>query len=61
MKRILGKWYNLAENQDIEVVWDTTEEYTIENELKKGQIKVMKPKHVKELMGYLAKIRREKG
>ena len=42
MKRILGKWYNLAENQDIEVVWDTTEEYTIENELKKGQIKVIK-------------------
>lgn len=28
--------------------------------LKKGQIKAMKPKHVKELKGYLAKIRREK-
>ena len=27
--------------------------------LKKGQIKLMKPKHVKELMGYLAKIRKE--
>jgi hypothetical protein len=27
--------------------------------LKKGQIKAMKPKHVKELKGYLAKIRRE--
>ena len=28
--------------------------------LKKGQIKAMKPKHVKELKGYLAKIKREK-
>ena len=27
--------------------------------LKKGQIKLMKPKHVKELKGYLAKIKRE--
>ena len=28
--------------------------------LKKGQIKLMKPKHVKELKTYLAKIKREK-
>ena len=37
-----GKWYNLAEDTDVEVKWNTTEENTIENELKKGQIKVIK-------------------
>ncbi len=37
-----GKWYNLAEDTTVEVKWNTTEENTIENELKKGQIKVIK-------------------
>ena len=37
-----GKWYNLAEDTEVEVKWNTTEENTIENELKKGQIKVIK-------------------
>ena len=37
-----GKWYNLAEDTTVEVKWNTTEENTIENELKKGQIRVIK-------------------
>lgn len=37
-----GKWYNLAEDTQVQVKWNTTEENTIENELKKGQIKVIK-------------------
>mgnify|MGYP003079780359 CR=1 FL=1 len=37
-----GKWYNLAEDTTVEVKWNTTEENTIENELKKGQVKVIK-------------------
>ena len=37
-----GKWYNLAKDTEVEVKWNTTEENTIENELKKGQVKVVK-------------------
>ena len=37
-----NKWYNLAEDTTVEVVWDTDTEYTIENELMKGQIRVIK-------------------
>lgn len=37
-----GKWYNLADDKTVEVKWNTTEENTIENELKKGQVKVIK-------------------
>ena len=37
-----NKWYNLAENKDVIVKWNTTENTTIENELKKGQVKVIK-------------------
>lgn len=37
-----GKWYNLADDKTVEVKWDTTEESIVENELKKGQIKVNK-------------------
>ena len=42
MKRILRKWYDLAKDTEVEVKWNTTEENTIENELKKGQVKVKK-------------------
>lgn len=42
MKKILGKWYNLSEDKTVEVKWDTTEESIVENELKKGQIKIIK-------------------
>lgn len=37
-----NKWYNLAENTDIKVEWNLTKEIQVENELKKGQIKVIK-------------------
>ena len=37
-----NKWYNLAENKDIKVEWNLTKEIQVENELKKGQIKVIK-------------------
>lgn len=37
-----NKWYNLAEDTKTEVVWDKDTANTIENELKKGQIRVIK-------------------
>ncbi|MBR0491546.1 MAG: Cys-Gln thioester bond-forming surface protein [Clostridia bacterium] len=37
-----GKWYNLAEPVDIKVEWNETSNVTIENELKKSQVKVIK-------------------
>ena len=37
-----GKWYNLTKNTDINIEWNKTTNTTIENELKKGKIKVTK-------------------
>lgn len=37
-----NKWYDLAEDTKTEVIWDKDTANTIENELKKGQIKVIK-------------------
>lgn len=37
-----NKWYNLAEDTDIKIEWKETTETTIQNELKKGRIKVIK-------------------
>ncbi len=37
-----NKWYNLASDTDVKVEWNTTSENTITNELKKGQIRVIK-------------------
>ena len=37
-----NRWYNLAEDTTTEVVWDKDTANTIENELKKGQIRVIK-------------------
>lgn len=37
-----NKWYNLADDTDVEVEWNLTKELQIENELKKGTIKVIK-------------------
>lgn len=37
-----GKWYNLAEDTEVKVEWNETTETTIENELKKGRVKVIK-------------------
>lgn len=37
-----NKWYNLADNTNIEVKWDEETSKTIENELKKGQVRIVK-------------------
>ena len=37
-----NKWYNLAKNTDVKVEWNLTKELQIENELKKGAIKIIK-------------------
>lgn len=37
-----NKWYDLTEDTEIKVEWDTTINTIIENELKKGQVKVIK-------------------
>lgn len=37
-----GKWYNLADDTNIKIEWNNETKTTIENELKKGQIKVIK-------------------
>lgn len=37
-----NRWYNLAEDTDIKVEWNLTKELQIENELKKGAIKIIK-------------------
>ncbi len=42
MKKTFGKWYNLAGDTEIKVEWDKTKESTIENELKKAQVRVIK-------------------
>ena len=42
MKKILGKWYNLAEDTEINIEWNKTIKSVVENELKKGKIRVIK-------------------
>lgn len=37
-----GKWYNLAEDTPIKIEWNNETKTTIENELKKGKVKVIK-------------------
>ena len=37
-----NEWYNLADETNLEVKWNETTEKTIENELKKGQIRIIK-------------------
>lgn len=37
-----NEWYNLAEDTKLQIKWNETTEKKIENELKKGQIKVIK-------------------
>ncbi len=37
-----NKWYNLSENTDVKVEWNSTKELKIENELKKGNVKIIK-------------------
>ena len=42
IEKTTNKWYNLAGDTEITVEWDKTKESVIENELKKGQIRVIK-------------------
>ena len=42
IEKSTNKWYNLANNTDVKVEWNTTKNQTIENELKKGQIRIIK-------------------
>ena len=42
IEKITGKWYNLSDDTKVEIKTDETAETTIENELKKGQVKVIK-------------------
>lgn len=37
-----NKWYNLADEVNVEIKWNETTNTTIENELKKGQVKIIK-------------------
>lgn len=37
-----NEWYNLAEDQELQIKWDETTKTQVEDELKKGQIKVIK-------------------
>ena len=37
-----NEWYNLAENQNLQIKWNETTKTQVEDELKKGQIKVIK-------------------
>ena len=37
-----NRWYNLAEDTEVKVEWNNVTNATVENELKKGQIKVIK-------------------
>lgn len=37
-----NKWYNLSDNVDIKINWDEETTKNIENELKKGQLKIIK-------------------
>ena len=42
IEKTTNKWYNLAEDTNISVEWNITKNQTVENELKKGQVKVVK-------------------
>lgn len=42
IEKSTGKWYNLADDKEIKIEWNKTFESLIENELQKGQIKVIK-------------------
>lgn len=42
IEKTTGKWYNLATDTEINVFWNETTNTIIENELKKGQVRVIK-------------------
>ena len=42
IEKITNKFYSLAKDTQVEVEWKNTTETTVENELKKGQVKIIK-------------------
>ena len=42
IEKLTGKWYNIADDRETVVEWNKTTNEMIENELKKGQIRVIK-------------------
>ncbi len=42
IEKTTNQWYNLADEVNIEIKWNELTEVTIENELKKGQVKIIK-------------------
>lgn len=42
IEKVTNKWYNLTDNENVEIKWKETTSVEVENELKKGQIKVIK-------------------
>ncbi len=42
IEKTTNKWYNLADEIDVKIEYDKTTDVEVENELKKGQIKVIK-------------------
>ena len=42
IEKSTNKWYNLSNEENVEIKYGETKEVTIENELKKGQIRVIK-------------------
>ena len=59
-----GKWYNLADDTEVKIEWNKLKETTIENELQKGQVKVIKidkDNHEVKLKGVKFDILDEKG
>ena len=42
IEKTTNRWYNLAEDSNIVIEWNKTTDVKVENELKKGQIKIIK-------------------
>ena len=42
IEKSTNKWYDLADNKNIKIEWNKTTNVTVENELKKGQIRIIK-------------------
>ena len=42
IEKTTGRWYDLADDTNVDIFWNETTNTTIENELKKGQVKVIK-------------------
>ena len=64
IEKSTGKWYNLADDKELKIEWNKTTESMLENELQKGQIKVIKidkDNHEVKLKGVKFEVLDEKG